>query len=859
MCTPRAARGRPRKESESPSEPPSSSPLVQRVNPERAARDRVLDSNATAETPEKEDISQVSSSQAHILDVLELMGCKEHESSVRRLPHIDNRCQVVNASEADIDATAMQRVDNVFLRGVKAWIHLLLPNLKLKCDSKLKAVCSIMSMAEEQLIAGQSTDELEIDEEDDVPTSVTTPIDVSMLTTIPNIIREVLQHETRYTSTDSRKLLVPLSHVPSEYLASILRISNSYAKRPSFQAKHDIATMYKVYSERYKDAIPGKSPIGRSIFYSIARTITGGGKQQEARAGVDYIKVNFHTDNFAIMDKVIDLLAPLSDLDHTLRDELRLLRTDVYTFLSYGYAVHVKEGVKASDEHAGHCHIHVPQVHENQLFNAYQELEKLAAQSDRFDEAAFQKVFVDQVCNQLILCEQSRGTVASDSNNATTHSEVFSLDLAPQRKPNKTSKAGGHLECSACRSPFLFYDKLRKVCMAKVDEDPIRLSEVADILLTIHQCERRTYRYMAHVMLASQQAYHTKKAIAQMDSDTAYMVFDFKQKFLAKGFREGGDSYYGKKGILWWGAGVYVKADSKQDGRCISESRDALYVEINFTRDKARLQNLNVETEEDGMVSELTAESIEAIDGATEYEQKADANVVLSCLEAAMHALKTSISLSDQIIVQSDNAKNLAGKQTKQFLPYVSSAAGLKLVGYFHNEAQSGKDVCDTHFSHQQTQVDAFLAQGEGGRKVSTPKQLAVALVNTSACNTAQLSARKYKTGARSTKKTFFRYQYFDSNASNPKEPGDEASRMKHKKVTIEDEDQIVNTMDAITCTVETKLCKAIIKCTGETKEVKEFDQLRKLLKAKKHAPYDTNVQKYKILQKEIKITVAKS
>ena len=48
--------------------------------------------------------------------------------------------------------------------------------------------------------------------------------------------------------------------------------------------KHDIATMYKVYSERFKDDIPGKAPIGRSIFYSIAKTITGGGKQQEARA-----------------------------------------------------------------------------------------------------------------------------------------------------------------------------------------------------------------------------------------------------------------------------------------------------------------------------------------------------------------------------------------------------------------------------------------------------------------------------------------------------------------------------------------------------------------------------------------------
>ena len=35
-------------------------------------------------------------------------------------------------------------------------------------------------------------------------------------------------------------------------------------------------------------------------------------------------------------------------------------------------------------------------------------------------------------------------------------------------------------------------------------------------------------------MLAAQQTHHMRLAIAQMDSDTAYMVFDFKQKFLAK-------------------------------------------------------------------------------------------------------------------------------------------------------------------------------------------------------------------------------------------------------------------------------------------------------------------------------------
>ena len=88
-----------------------------------------------------------------------------------------------------------------------------------------------------------------------------------------------------------------------------------------------------------------------------------------------------------------------------------------------------------------------------------------------------------------------------------------------------------------------------------------------------------------------------------------------------------------------------------------------------------------------------------------------------SCLETAV------FSHVNKIIVQSDNTKNLAGKQTKLILPHVSSAVGLKLVASFHNEA-SGKDVCDTHFSHQQKQVDAYLVKGDGGRKVSTPNSL---------------------------------------------------------------------------------------------------------------------------------------
>ena len=59
-----------------------------------------------------------------------------------------------------------------------------------------------------------------------------------------------------------------------------------------------IATLYRGYLVKQKEVMPRRPPIGQTILYSIVRHITGGGKQQEAHAGVDYIKVNFHTDNF---------------------------------------------------------------------------------------------------------------------------------------------------------------------------------------------------------------------------------------------------------------------------------------------------------------------------------------------------------------------------------------------------------------------------------------------------------------------------------------------------------------------------------------------------------------------------------
>ena len=48
----------------------------------------------------------------------------------------------------------------------------------------------------------------------------------------------------------------------------------------------------------------------------------------------------------------------------------------------------------------------------------------------------------------------------------------------------------------------------------------------------------------------------------------------------------------------------------------------------------------------------------------------------------------------------------------------------MNLLAYYHNEATTGKDICDTQFAHMQARVTtAYISEGEGGRKVSTAKQ----------------------------------------------------------------------------------------------------------------------------------------
>lgn len=131
-CQPRT-RGRPKKASTVQETP-------HRLNPKRRA---TCTSRFAAEPPASEldtvmnDVSSnYASSQLHICQVLKLMGCDEHESSVRTLPSIEIRRHVECASDREIDHASMTRIQNVFWKGIKAWAHVLLPNLRLNEGSK---------------------------------------------------------------------------------------------------------------------------------------------------------------------------------------------------------------------------------------------------------------------------------------------------------------------------------------------------------------------------------------------------------------------------------------------------------------------------------------------------------------------------------------------------------------------------------------------------------------------------------------------------------------------------------------------------------------------------------------------------
>ena len=238
------------------------------------------------------------------------------------------------------------------------------------------------------------------------------------------------------------------------------------------------------------------------------------------------------------MDKIIDTVAPVTDTDQEQRDEILRQKGLVFDFISYGYAHHVRKGVLTRyefNDQRGKEHECNVTSEERCQFKAYKNSHTMSEFPDAFGIPEKQQEFVDSVKAQLDNCSTIQGCIA-DGYCTTSHSPYYTLDLAEDHAPKRTYSAAGRLECHACRAPFLFYDTLRRKAITRFDGLGCQLTTLSDALLTIHQCERRTFRFMAHVVKEVQQHHLMHLIRKNMGGDTAYLTFDFKQKFLSKGF-----------------------------------------------------------------------------------------------------------------------------------------------------------------------------------------------------------------------------------------------------------------------------------------------------------------------------------
>ena len=212
LCQPRL-RGRPKKVSVVHETPHRSNPARRAATGISFVAEPIL---IAAEIDTTEGPSNYTSPQKHTLEVLKLMGCDEHKRSVRSLPHIEIRRQVKHAMSSEIGNASMNRVQNVFWIGVKAWAHVLLPSLRL--DEGSKKAFSLQSLVGS-------------------PEMIENPVnmDAQVLATIPTTIRDILKARSNSNPT----MLVSFVDVPIAYVTSLLSLRKDHPARVMFQAKID--------------------------------------------------------------------------------------------------------------------------------------------------------------------------------------------------------------------------------------------------------------------------------------------------------------------------------------------------------------------------------------------------------------------------------------------------------------------------------------------------------------------------------------------------------------------------------------------------------------------------------------------
>ena len=427
----------------------------------------------------------------------------EAGSDISHIPSVDH--QKAARVKEDLTADGFRRIQSIFWKGVKGWVKLLLPAWNLPDDKVLKKIFCIPGTHVQNEADANAGGEIAVGSSSHsiVATNIIEAIKheksfrarqlLAPLGTLPTKfwpehfnMKETLVAELKFQAQVDAEYQ---SHGISlqQYPKSFSRIKDSViiclvdfvysdenvtrlawaankhkdkrfselqyvAAMKSLVLKHAVATMYHMYLETV-EVQAGQNVVGKSLFRNIVQHITGGGIKQDARAGVDYVKVNYHNDNFALLYMVIKIL--MSGTDCAQPDELLYQRNVVFDFLSYVYSQHVMEGVKAQyelREAAGNMEQleHNISLLEKQQFLQYNELHSTAECLDNFDSPVKQQAFIGRVKAQLNACAEIHAHTGID---ATSHTPSFTLDLAKDHAPRTDHQKIGFLECSACRGP----------------------------------------------------------------------------------------------------------------------------------------------------------------------------------------------------------------------------------------------------------------------------------------------------------------------------------------------------------------------------------------------------------------------
>lgn len=488
------------------------------------------------------------------------------------------------------------------------------------------------------------------------------------------------------------------------------------------QLRRPVTDIYATYEAEHAklhgrdDSAP--RPLKETTFRAVTAAVTGGGRPQEAREGVDFIRVTQHHDNFALINL---MTSALLSIDGERKEEVLDMQETVNVFLKDIYKTHIRAHLRpaAAREDATPNDLQVlSEQGYRDLLKAYNEMDALAGASDPSVDGegvlsnvrARLRTLNDQVesCTQAEF-ESRRNLHSLDP----THDPSYALDVVDEdepRKPKPANEMGQVLpetripliSCSACRSVFAFYDYLRAWALDVADTNA---ALAADVMLCCHQCEQRTARFMAHVLRDEVQSLATSQAMEQKNMWAATAVFDYKQKFLSSHFREGSDSYYAKRGVSWFGMAIRFHQrdapDSKDDGddTCTAENGcgDLHHWRTHF------------------------------VDVIVDGDQSQDWFAAASCIEAALTVLRSVVPAEVRnLTLISDNARNFSNYNLLLCLPTLSSCAGWELKDYINNEPGCGKGPADTHFAHQANRIRAFVNQDRGA--VKSPTSLYAAL-----------------------------------------------------------------------------------------------------------------------------------